>query len=196
MAKIIGLTGPIGAGKSTVARILSEKGCVIIDCDKISREIVEPNSPTLSVLVKEFGNTILNTDGSLNRAALAEIALSTEENQKKLNSITHPAIIKIALSRATKALNEGKSAIVEATLLFESGANMLCNASVAVIAPKEERIKRVALRDKLDEKAINLKINAQKEESYYAERADFVIKNYPPFDINEELQPLFEYLGI
>ena len=196
MAKIIGLTGPIGAGKSTVARILSEKGCVIVDCDKIAREIVEPGSPVLSVLAKEFGNDILNEDGSLNRPRLAEVTFSSKENQLKLNSITHPEILKVALSRATKAIKEGKNAVIEAALLFESGANMLCSASVAVVAPKEERKKRVAARDNLDEKAIELKMNVQKEESYYTERADFVIRNHEPYDINYELQPLFKYLGI
>lgn len=88
----VGLTGGIGSGKTTVARLLTEAGLPVIDADRIAREIVEPGQPALAELAEEFGQEILRSDGFLNRKKLAERAFATPEATARLNAITHPRI--------------------------------------------------------------------------------------------------------
>jgi dephospho-CoA kinase len=89
---MVGLTGGIGSGKSTVARLLAERGAVILDADLIARQVVEPGTPALEKLVERFGADILAPDGTLDRPALAAKAFVTDETRKELEAITHPAI--------------------------------------------------------------------------------------------------------
>src|SRR5882757_9730280 len=91
-ALMVGLTGGIGSGKSTVAEMLARRGAVIVDADAIAREVVEPGTPTLAKLVERFGPEILHADGSLDRPALAAVAFASEDTKKELEAITHPAI--------------------------------------------------------------------------------------------------------
>ena len=88
----VGLTGGMGAGKSTVADVFARCGAVIIDSDRIAREVVEPGTEGLAAVVAEFGESVLHEDGSLNRPALAAVAFATDESRQKLNSILHPRI--------------------------------------------------------------------------------------------------------
>ena len=90
---VIGLTGPIGSGKSVVASIFCDRGYVVIDADKFAKKVVEKGSSTLSELAKNFGDEIINPDGTLNRKMLAQKAFSSKESTSLLNSITHPAIL-------------------------------------------------------------------------------------------------------
>jgi len=96
------LTGGIGSGKSTVARMLSQRGAVVVDADAIAREVVEPGMPALAALVEAFGSDILRPDGALDRAALAERAFVTDETRKRLEAITHPAIGEEFLRRSPR----------------------------------------------------------------------------------------------
>src|SRR5258705_7836167 len=89
---MVGLTGGIGAGKSTVAGMFADRGAVVIDADAIAREIVEPGTPSLAKLVEQFGPSIVRDDGSLDRPALAAVAFVDDEHRKQLEAITHPAI--------------------------------------------------------------------------------------------------------
>jgi len=89
---LVGLTGGIGAGKSTVASLLAERGAVVLDADQVARDVVEPDQPAFAALVEEFGPGIVGADGRLDRAALAAKAFSTPEGKAALDAITHPAI--------------------------------------------------------------------------------------------------------
>ncbi|MEO6467899.1 MAG: dephospho-CoA kinase [Acidimicrobiia bacterium] len=89
---LVGLTGGIGAGKSTVAALLAERGAVILDADQVAREVVEPDQPAFAALVKQFGPSIVGADGRLDRQALANVAFATPESKAALDAITHPAI--------------------------------------------------------------------------------------------------------
>src|SRR5437762_14330327 len=89
---MVGLTGGIGSGKSTVASLLAERGAVVIDADQIAREVVEPGMPELAALVERFGDDVLNGDGSLDRATLARRSIADDESRRALEAITHPAI--------------------------------------------------------------------------------------------------------
>jgi dephospho-CoA kinase len=141
---LIGLTGGIGSGKSTVAALLETRGALIVDADAIAREVVEPGSPTLDLLVERFGPEILAPDGALNRTALANIAFASSELRKELESITHPAIGEIFFKRLADA--PADAVVVHDVPLLAESAGALARgygAIVVVEAPRELRLIRL-----------------------------------------------------
>ena len=192
--KLLGLCGLSGAGKTTVCSLLRACGAEIVDTDLIAREIVETGSPTLETLANTFGRDILRPDGSLNRNALAAKAFASEEGAKELTAITHPAIIQKTLAQAFAAAANGKTAVIDAPLLFTAGLDRLCDLTAAVTAPEDVRRARIRARDGLPDEEINKRFAAQKEEAEKAAAADFVLKNYPPYDPEEETGRLWRTL--
>ncbi|MBQ6872830.1 MAG: dephospho-CoA kinase [Clostridia bacterium] len=189
---IIGLTGQTGSGKSTVCTILEKQGYYICDCDKISKEVMADGASLLYVLAKAFGDDILDGD-HLNRRLLADKAFREKDLTELLNSITHPAILKKCKEDMSKAFEEGyEHAVLDAPTLFESGADKLCDYIVSVSAPENVRLKRILLRDKIHIDQAKTRMGAQKDESFYIENSDFVIRNYPPFDLDEQVRELVE----
>ena len=187
--KIIGLTGPTGAGKSTVSKMLQDNGFFVADGDAVAREIVEKGSPVLEKLVDVFSKDILSSDGNLIRSELAKRAFKDEESLALLNSITHPEIDRIIFDRINNA--EGcKGAIIDAAALIESKIADKCDILCVVTAPKEIRLQRVMERDGISEEAAKTRMSAQKEDSFYTEKADIVINNYPPYDLDEEIKKI------
>ena len=142
---MVGLTGGIGSGKSTVARLLEARGAVVVDADAIAREVVEPGTPALGKLVERFGPEVLNRDGSLDRAALAAKAFVTDEDRKDLEAITHPAIGEEFLRRVAAA-PEGAIVVHDVPLLVESTRGTLYAAVIVVEAPLEVRLDRLEAR--------------------------------------------------
>ncbi|MFM7059767.1 MAG: dephospho-CoA kinase [Actinomycetes bacterium] len=141
---LIGLTGGIGSGKSTVADLLAAHGAVIVDADRIAREVVEPGSLTLARLVERFGPEILGADGSLDRPALARIAFASEDARKDLEGITHPAIGEEFL-RQVQAAPPDAVVVHDVPLLAET-ANAASRGYAAVLvveAPREVRLARL-----------------------------------------------------
>lgn len=185
---IIGLTGQTGAGKTSVGEILSRSGCEIIDTDKIAREITEKGSPVLLSLADAFGEDILE-NGELNRKLLAVRAFFSRENTQKLNEITHPEITKRVKQRIEEAFKKGKkAAVIDAAALFESGEDKLCDFTVAVVCPENIRFERIMKRDGITQEQAGTRIKAQQDEKYYILKADMIIRNYPPFDLKEQIQ--------
>jgi dephospho-CoA kinase len=142
---MVGLTGGIGSGKSTVARMLIERGAVVVDADKIAREVVEPGQPALAALAEAFGPEILLPDGSLDRAALAERAFVTDETRKQLEAITHPAIGEEFLRQVAAAPPDG-IVVHDVPLLVESKRGFDYGAVIVVEAPRELRLDRLEAR--------------------------------------------------
>lgn len=142
---MVGLTGGIGSGKSTVARMLTERGAVVVDADAIARQVVEPGSPALAKLVERFGPEILAPDGSLDRPALAARAFATEESKNDLEAITHPAIGEEFL-RQVAAAPDGGIVVHDVPLLVESTRGYDYAAVIVVEAPKELRLARLEAR--------------------------------------------------
>lgn len=144
---MVGLTGGIGSGKSTVARILAERGAIVVDADAIAREVVEPGRPALTRLVEAFGPEILRPDGSLDRAALAARAFApgAEEERRRLEGITHPAIAEEFLRRIAEAPADG-IVVHDVPLLVESTRGYDYGAVIVVEAPREARLERLAAR--------------------------------------------------
>ncbi|MBR3300227.1 MAG: dephospho-CoA kinase [Clostridia bacterium] len=172
MNKIIGLTGPTGSGKSSAALIAKNYGIKVVDCDKLARKAVKKGSDGLNDLVAAFSPGILKKDGALNRRELAKRAFSSKKNTELLNKTLLPHIAKLV-----KAELNGKTVLLDAPTLFESGLDSVCDVTIAVLANKDDRIKRIMERDKLSLENALLRINAGKDDGFYIERADFVLYN-------------------
>lgn len=171
----LGLTGPTGAGKTTVARLLEQNGIPLVDADAIARTVTEKGSPVLSALADTFGKDILFPDGSLDRRALAAVAFSSKENTEKLNAVTHPAI----LARIRRALADatGDAVVLDAPLLFETGLDALCDHTAAIVADEAVRLARITARDGISEEAAKKRMAVQPDTAFYAARADILLYN-------------------
>ena len=192
---IIGLTGKTGAGKTTVASYLKEKGCYIIDGDVIARQITEKGSEVLPMLQKAFGDDILDEKGELIRKKLAQRAFSSKENTAILNSITHPVIKKRSEDEIAKAESLGyKTALIDAAALLDSDCKDLCKKIIVVTAPEEIRLERILQRDGITKAQAMTRIKAQKDDEYYFNHADIIIRNYPPYDLKTEFLKLEELI--
>src|SRR4051794_37913723 len=142
---MVGLTGGIGSGKSTVAELLTARGALVIDADAIAREVVEPGTPALAALVERFGADILRPDGSLDRAALAAKAFVDDESRRALEEITHPAIGAEFLRRVGDA-PKGTVVVHDVPLLVESKRGFDYGAVIVVEAPRDVRLARLEAR--------------------------------------------------
>ena len=168
---IIGLTGGIGSGKSTVAEVLSEYGYKIVDADKISREVTQKGSPALLELAEVFGSDIILDDGSLDRRLLRERAFSEEDGTEALQRIVTNRIIDI-----TKERLKG-NCVLDAPTLLENGLQNLVDLVVVVTARQETRIKRVMARDGVSRKQVLAVMDKQMTDREKVKFADIVIKN-------------------
>ena len=175
----IGLTGQSGAGKGEFSRIFLEKvKAVCLDTDITARQVVEKGKPCLDELSGYFGNEILDENGNLDRKKLASIAFSDKEKHQKLNTITHFHIMKeICAWLSDTAEGGAKVAIIDAPLLFESGADKLCDITVGIIAPYSTRLQRVMKRDGIDEKNAKIRIDSQPDDSFFKDKCTYIICN-------------------
>lgn len=159
MKRIIGVTGPSGAGKGLFCANLAEFGCTVIDCDKIAHTVTKKGSECLNNLVKAFGAEILAKDGRLNRRKLAKIAFSDPKKTELLNQITHPAILKIIFDKIEKA----KSTVaLDAPLLVEGGLDKICDVVAVIDADEQTRLNRIMTRDRLTHEAAMTRLKAKK----------------------------------
>lgn len=172
MSFVIGLTGPTGAGKSSVTDVAKELGFKVVDCDKLARKAVERGSAGHGALMIAFGPEILNRDGEINRKKLAEIAFSTPENTELLNKTLLPYIMLLVREEIT-----GDRVLLDAPTLFESGADSLCDEIIVVLCDEKLRKKRIMERDGIDETAANLRIKAGKPDNFYIEKTNNIVYN-------------------
>lgn len=187
---VVGLTGPTGAGKGYVAEYMKTLGCYVCDTDKVAREITVKGSPFLSVLKENFGDDIVDENGELKRKLLAGRAFCDKEHQLLLNSLMHPEIIRIARERCIEALENGaNAAVIDAPLLFECGADKICDTVISVIAPKDIRTKRIMERDNITLEMAQNRMSVQHEDSFYTEKSEFVVRSYSDFNVSDELEP-------
>lgn len=170
---IIGLTGPTGAGKSSLTTVAEKLGFKVVDCDKLARTAVEKGTKGLKAVVMAFGEDVLDSEGALNRKALAKKAFSSPEKTELLNETLLPHIKELVMSE----IERNSKLLLDAPTLFESGLNKICLKNIAVLADKEIRIERIINRDGIDKDSALLRINAGKTDDFYKENADFVIFN-------------------
>jgi dephospho-CoA kinase len=175
---VIGLTGGIGSGKSTVSQFLAELGAVIIDADKIGHEAYQPNTDTWWELIKAFGKQILAADNTIDRKKLGTIVFSNPESLEKLNSIVHPKIFQITKKQIEKAHRRGvKVVILDAPVLFEANWGQLVDEVWVLAADEANVIRRATARTGLPEEQIRSRIRSQMPDEERVKRADVVIHN-------------------
>lgn len=173
---IVGLTGPTGAGKSTVSRIFEKRGYAVINADSVARDIMAPDGVCIRQLALTFGEDIVKEDGTLDRQLLARRAFKDKESAKLLNDITHPRIFLRTLEMCRELIDGGKNKILfDAPVLFESNSDIMCDEVVAVLAPREVRIERLMKRDGISREDVERRISAQHSDEYYKKRAGFLI---------------------
>ncbi|MEB3100508.1 dephospho-CoA kinase [Ferviditalea candida] len=175
----IGLTGGIATGKSTVSKMLVDKGAILIDADQVAREVVLPGSAVLDKVYERFGQAIRNADGSLDRKKLGDIVFADRKARKDLEALLHPAIREIMKERMSRAELEHPESLVVADipLLFESGLQHLYDEVLLVYVPEEIQIRRLMARDGIDEEQATLRIRAQMPIEDKKKMADIVIDN-------------------
>ena len=183
-----GLTGKTGAGKSTVAALLRSRGWYVIDGDLLAREIVEPGSPVLLQLCEAFGGDLLREDGTLDRRALVRRLHEVPNGVDTLNAITHPAIDALVQRELEAAERAGYDRCVfDAAALLESPSRSRCDKIIVVTAPEDVRLQRILQRDGLSEAQARDRMRMQKDDAWYFSQADDVIRNYPPFLLEDEV---------
>ena len=176
-SRIIGLTGPTGAGKSEAAQALAEHGCIVVDADAAARlATAEPGCQ--QELMQAFGADIRRDDGTIDRKLLARRAFASPEATERLNAITHPHILERMRIEAQRALAQGARAVVlDAPLLLECRLDRECDAILVVTAPPEVRLRRICARDELSETDGRQRMHIQHADEYYTSHADRVFEN-------------------
>jgi dephospho-CoA kinase len=178
MTLVLGVTGGIASGKSTVAAMFADLGVVVVSADQLAREVVAPGSSALVELVAAFGPTILTPRGELDRELLGRTVFADAAARARLNAITHPAIARLADARLLEARAAGEPLVIyEAPLLFEAGAGKRADAVLVVTIDPAVQERRLAERDRLSPGEIRARIDAQWPQAEKVARADFVIDN-------------------
>ncbi|BEO90496.1 dephospho-CoA kinase [Fusobacterium animalis] len=180
---IIGLTGGIASGKSTVSKYLAEKGFKVYDADKIAKNISEEKY-VQEEIIATFGDKILDRNGNVDRKKLKEIVFENKDKLKKLNGIIHPKVIDFY--KKLKEKNTNEMIIFDVPLLFESGLDKFCDKILVVISDYEIQLNRIIERDKIDRELAEKIVKAQLSNEERIKKADVVIEN------NSNLEDLFE----
>lgn len=176
MMKVIGITGPTGAGKTTALNALRDLGAEVVDADALYHELLKEDEGLKKALRAAFGEQIADKMGRIDRKALA--AAVYPDRLEELNALTHPAVLSAIEERIEKARQAGRPALaVDAIALIESGLGEKCDAVVAVLAPLELRVKRIMVRDGIDEGYARRRALAQKDESFFRAHAGYVLEN-------------------
>ena len=176
--RLIGLTGGIATGKTTVNRMLAARGAAVIDADVLAREAVRPGEPTLERVVEHFGAGILHADGSLDRARLGAIVFADPTARRDLEAITHPRILELMQERIAAAMaGDAPLVVVDIPLLFENGRETLFEGVLLVYAPADVQVRRLHERNQLDETAALQRLSAQLPIDEKRARATWVIDN-------------------
>lgn len=158
---IVGLTGGIGSGKSTVARAFGSLGIGWVDADDVAREVVMPGEPALAAIREHFGNDVLHADGTLNRAALRSIVFDNPTERKWLESVTHPRVRERILVHLERLQRQSPYVLLVSPLLFESGQDKLVDRTVVVDVPVELQLSRTRARDDVSEAQVHAILAAQ-----------------------------------
>jgi dephospho-CoA kinase len=173
---VVGLTGGIGSGKSTVARLLADKGAVVIDADRLAREVVEPGTEAYRRVVERFGPGVVTPDGTLDRPALARIVFADPEARRDLERITHPAIGARMAERMAELSGTDAVVVLDVPLLVESGRTDVAGV-IVVDCPEEVAVERLVAQRGMDPVDARRRMAAQASREERLARADFVIDN-------------------
>ncbi len=200
MMKVIGITGPTGAGKTSALLLMQEMDGVdwrTIDCDDVYHRLLRDDENLRRELTDQFGDEILDEDGNVDRKKLAGQVFGSPGALEKLDAVTSPYIVKEVDRLVSEAEADGADMVaIDAVALFESGLADRCQYTIAVSAPDEERLKRIMEREGISEEYARSRMDAQHDNMWYWKNCDFVLMN----DKNEEKfgergKTLFEYVA-
>ncbi|MDR0399107.1 MAG: dephospho-CoA kinase [Endomicrobium sp.] len=174
---IVGLTGGIASGKSESAKYFEELGAFCIDADSVAKELTCKDKPALQEIAKVFGDDILSVEGTLNRKKLADIIFSDVNSKLKVEEILHSRIISRINETISKEISEKEVIVVNAPLLFETGLDKVCDKIVTIKISYDIQVKRLALRDGLNDDEIKKRIASQMPMEEKVKLSDFVVDN-------------------
>ena len=187
MPKIVGLTGGIASGKSTVAAMLRQLGAPIVDADQLAREVVEPGTPALSEIVARWGEDVLDADGRLDRKRLGDIVFKDPEARRALEAITHPRIAAAGQQAIAKHAAAGAEVVVyEAALIVENKLHSWMDALIVVSVSPKVQLQRLMARDGISADDAQARIDAQLPLVDKVAVADYVIDNSGPLSHTRE----------
>ena len=188
---VIGLTGGIGSGKSTVTRLFEKRNVPVIDTDVIARELVKPGEEALNEIIKAFGDSVIKESGELDRQALANISFQNEDARKQLEAILHPRIRKSMNERINNVSAPYVIAVIP--LLIETGQTDQVDHILVVDCPEEIQIQRIRQRDNRDEQQIQKILAAQSSRQTRLDMADDVIENQGDIsDLDAKIEKLHQ----
>ena len=191
----VALTGGIGAGKTTVARLLAQRGAILIDSDVLSREVVEPGTPGLEAIVERFGPAVLAADGSLDRQALGTIIFADAQARADLNGIVHPEVRRRRAELIASA-PDGSIVISVIPLLVEGGLQDGFDGVIVVDVPIDTQVDRRKARSDLDDQQARARVNAQASRDERLEVADWVIENSGSYDqLRQQVEVVWDALN-
>lgn len=193
---ILGITGGIGTGKSTVLNILKEKyDFLVLESDKIAHEVMNPGNTAYNEIVEFFGADILNDDKTINRKKMSEIVFNNKDKLNKLNSIVHPSVIKMISDTIQEEKLKGKeNFVIEAALLIESGCSKICDRVWYIYADTEVRIERLMKSRNMTRKQIeDVMKNQMKNEFFQDNTTDIVDNSKSIEDTCVQVQKLLEF---
>ncbi len=182
MARVAGLTGTVGSGKTTVARMFAERGAFVIDADEIAHRVIEPGQPAHEEIVQFFGKEVLLPDGRIDRKRLGRLVFGNEMLRKKLNEITHPRVAEMMLKELKKAAEYHRRILLDVPLLFEAGMEKWLRPVILVYATPEVCIARIMKRDGLSKEEACRRLQSQMPADLKREKADFIIDNTGSFE--------------
>lgn len=192
---LVGLTGGLASGKTTIAKAFQQLGAHVIDADVLARQVVEPGNPAWKDIVKCFGKAILRKDGTLDREALAELAFKKRANLRRLQDIIHPRVAR-AQARHTRAIaaQDPKAIIIyDAAMLIEAGAHKRMDRVIVVDTDRATQIRRACRRGNMTKNQARLRIEQQLPLSKKRQDADYVIKGtLPPKKLRETVRKLYQ----
>ncbi len=176
--KLIGITGPTGAGKTTALDALEELGACVIDADEVYHTLLEESEPLRAALAGRFGPDVLDASGRLDRKRLGEVVFRDPGALADLNRITHRFIGEEIGRRCAQAEAEGRpAAAIDAIALIESGLGEACGAVVGILAPKELRIRRIMAREGISEDYARRRVEAQQGDVFFRAHCSYILEN-------------------
>lgn len=187
MYKIIGLTGGIASGKTTVSDYLKAQGYTVLDADAYSRKTTAKNGPAIPAIKKAFGDDIVNAGGELDRKKLGNIIFNDADKRRELNAIVHPLIRDMMNADEQKFIEEGH-VFLDIPLLFENGLNERCDFVVTVFVDRDTQIKRLTTRNDLTAGEAEARINSQMPLAEKVRRSEYILDN------NGDLKSLYEQI--
>ncbi len=194
--KVIGLTGGIGSGKSTVSQLLAELGAVVLDADKVGHEAYQPGTETWHAVVEAFGQEIVAPDGTIDRKKLGAVVFGAPESLTRLNQIMHPRMYKMMEARIGEYRQQGvKVVILEAAILLEAGWTPLVDEVWVTVASEPTVVRRAVDRTGLPEEQIRSRIRSQLSNEERTKQASVVVTNDGSLDdLKVEVKALWEGL--